>query len=229
MGWTAAETLLERDGAFARNVFAHSVVSYCNMAAAQTIQSENTVDKVFGVLAEPGTYKQVLLLFLGFPFSVFCFVSMTVLLSVGAGLSVIVVGLGILAIGLYAVRMYARLDRFLLTELAGGVFRREAAPGPGLKGVLLDPAAWKRVLYFAIRLPISIAGLSAVLLMLASILMLFAPMMYTVVPIWVGMDYVREWQEALMVSCAGAVLGLASAHLVRGVADAHRRIAEWLL
>jgi hypothetical protein len=98
-----------------------------------------------------------------------------------------------------------------------------------MKGVILDPASWKRVIYFAFRLPLSIVGLAATLLMLTSVLMLFAPLVYQVVPITVGLDVIREWQEALMVSCAGAVLGLVSAHMVRGVVEVQRRMAEWLL
>jgi len=199
------------------------------MTAAQTISNENTVDKVFGVLAEPSTYRQFLLLAIGFPLSMFCFVSTVILVGVGIGLTPLVVGLGILAIALWAVTIYARLERFLLASFAGAVFRPEVVPGAGIKGRLLDRAAWKRVLYFALRLPISVAGMAASILMLVSFSLLFAPLLYNVIPMGVGLEEITDWQGALIVACVGAVLVLLSAHAVRGIADVQRRVAEWLL
>jgi len=199
------------------------------MTAAQTISNDNTVDKVFGVLAEPSTYKQLLLLAIGFPISVFCFVSTVTLVCLGIGLSPIVVGLAILAIALWAATLYSRVERFLLESFAGAVFRPEIRPGAGIKGRLLDRAAWKRVLYFALRLPISVLGMAASILMLVSISLLFAPLLYTVIPMRVGFEEITDWQIALLVACVGAVLVLCSAHAVRGIADVQRRVAEWLL
>jgi len=205
------------------------IVFFSDMTAAQTIPSETAVDRVFGVLAEASTYKQFVLLFVGFPLSIFCFVTTAALVSVGIGLTPIVVGVGILAIALWLVTMYARAERFLLAEVAGGIFRPEVAVGPGLKGHLLNPAAWKRVAYFALRLPISIIGFSAAVAMVVSFALLFAPLLYTVIPMRVGFEEINDWQIALLVACVGAVMGLGTAHAIRAIVGVQRRVAEWLL
>ncbi|MEO8026447.1 MAG: sensor domain-containing protein, partial [Bryobacteraceae bacterium] len=81
------------------------------MTAANAITPPNAIDKIFGVLAEPSTYKRLLFLVVGFPLGIFYFASMTPLLAVGVGLTPIVVGIGILAIALWIVSLYAVLER----------------------------------------------------------------------------------------------------------------------
>lgn len=199
------------------------------MTAANAIPNSSTVDRIFGVLAEASTYKRLLFLFVGFPLGMFYFCSMAPLIGVGIGLAPIVVGLAILAAALFIVTIYARLERQLMAGLLGAVFAPEPRPAPRIRGWLLNPAAWKRVLYFALRLPLSVLGFAVAIVMVVSVSLLLAPLAYSIVPMWIATEPVTRWEEAILVACVGAALGLVSAHAVNAVADLERRLAEWLL
>ncbi|WP_073753382.1 sensor histidine kinase [Streptomyces sp. CB03234] len=106
-------------------------------------------------------WKEVAHLLANLPIALIGFVYVVVVVSVGAGLSVTVVGLPLLAAGLAGARWLGRAERARARALLGIRVDEPSAlphrPGggffPWLWTVLKDPVAWRTVLYGFIRLP----------------------------------------------------------------------------
>ncbi|WP_333771733.1 sensor histidine kinase [Streptomyces sp. IBSBF 2435] len=106
------------------------------------------------------TWKEILNLLLNLPMSILGFVYVVATLSIGAGLSVTVIGLPLLAMGLLGCRMLGTVERARARRLLGVQVDdpRPLRPGnlgflPWLWVTLKDPVAWRHALYLAIRLP----------------------------------------------------------------------------
>jgi signal transduction histidine kinase len=119
----------------------------------------------------PSTWKEVAYLLANLPVSLFGFVYVVTVLSVGAGMAVTVVGLPLLAAGLLGSRLLGRLERARARSLLG-VRVEEPSPLPlrRAKGgfsrlwmVLKDPVGWRTALYDFIRLPWGILTFTVVL------------------------------------------------------------------
>ena len=87
------------------------------------------------------------------------FVLIVTLLSVGLGLAIIYVGVPILALGLLAARFGALVQRSLALALldlptAAPAWETPHRPGPiaALAAVLRDPANWRAIAYFVIKI-----------------------------------------------------------------------------
>ncbi|WP_335978376.1 MULTISPECIES: sensor histidine kinase [Streptomycetaceae] len=110
---------------------------------------------------DPVTWREIANLLLNFPMALLGFVYVVVTLSLGAGLSVTVVGLPLLAFGLGGCRVLGRLERARARSLLGvrieepRPLRTRTMGGflPWLWASLKDPVAWRHALYLAIRLP----------------------------------------------------------------------------
>ena len=93
------------------------------------------------------------------------FVVCVVLLSLGAGLAVLVVGLFVLAAGLLAAGWAARMQRLLLAH--AGVDLPPTRPGalaPGWRGrlrPLTRPQSWRDLLHVLVAFPVSIVTFSS--------------------------------------------------------------------
>ncbi|MEU0371989.1 sensor domain-containing protein [Streptomyces sp. NPDC006283] len=121
------------------------------------------------------TWKEIAHLLGNLPVALIGFVCATVTVSVGAGLSVTVIGLPLLALGLAGVRMLGRAERARARALLG-VRVDEPSPlsgssrGEGLItwvwSHLKDPVAWRTVLYSVIRLPWGVLTFAVVLVSL---------------------------------------------------------------
>ncbi|MGN9794326.1 sensor histidine kinase [Streptomyces sp. OZ13] len=108
------------------------------------------------------TWKEIAHLLANLPIALLGFVYATVTISVGAGLSVTVIGMPLLALGLMGARGIGKAERARARALLG-VRIDEPSPLPGPahgEGViasvwsrLKDPVAWRSVLYSFIRLP----------------------------------------------------------------------------
>ncbi|MFF0446407.1 sensor histidine kinase [Streptomyces sp. NPDC004609] len=108
------------------------------------------------------TWKEIVHLLANLPVAVFGFVYVAFTISLGAGLSVTVVGLPFLALALAGARAIGRLERGRSRALLGvrvdepsplRAARREDGLFPWLWTSLKDPVAWRTVLYCFIRLP----------------------------------------------------------------------------
>ncbi|MGA5580280.1 sensor histidine kinase [Streptomyces thermodiastaticus] len=107
------------------------------------------------------TWKEIAHLLTNLPMSTVGFVYVVTVLSTGAGMAVTVIGLPLLAAGLWGQRQLGRLERLRVRALLG-VRIDEPSPlplrgqGGGLSGMWLalkDPVAWRGVLYDVLRFP----------------------------------------------------------------------------
>ncbi|MFE1069618.1 sensor histidine kinase [Streptomyces sp. NPDC058783] len=107
------------------------------------------------------TWKEIAHLLANFPAALLGFVYVVTMLSVGAGLTVTVIGLPLLAAGLLGARQLGKLERVRARALLG-VRVDEPSPLPwrGRRGFfaqlwmsLKDPVGWRTVLYDVIRFP----------------------------------------------------------------------------
>ncbi|AZM76190.1 sensor histidine kinase [Streptomyces sp. KPB2] len=107
------------------------------------------------------TWKEIAHLLANFPAALLGFVYVVTMLSVGAGLTVTVIGLPLLAAGLLGARQLGKLERARARALLG-VRVDEPSPLPwrGRRGFfaqlwlsLKDPVGWRTVLYDVIRFP----------------------------------------------------------------------------
>ncbi|MEU2156722.1 sensor domain-containing protein [Streptomyces sp. NPDC019396] len=117
------------------------------------------------------TWKEIAYLLSGLPVALVGFVYTVSMVSVGAGLSVTVVGLPLLVLGLAGSRLIARGERARARALLGVVVE-EPSPMPRRRGEgpvarlwlgLKDPVGWRSVLYSVIRLPWGIVGFAVAL------------------------------------------------------------------
>ncbi|MBW5486335.1 sensor histidine kinase [Streptomyces bambusae] len=108
------------------------------------------------------TCKEICHLLSDLPMSIIGFVYTLFMISVGLGLSVTVVGLPLLACGLWGSRQLGRFERGRARLLLGvGVEEPTPLPGPQRAGGFLawlwaslrDPVAWRSALYELVRLP----------------------------------------------------------------------------
>jgi signal transduction histidine kinase len=106
------------------------------------------------------TWKEILNLLLNLPMGIVGFVYVVTTLSVGAGLSVTVIGLPLLAMSLLGCRMLGTVERARARALLGVDVDEPRPLRPSTFGflpwlwvTLKDPVAWRHALYLAIRLP----------------------------------------------------------------------------
>ncbi|RDD84440.1 sensor histidine kinase [Streptomyces parvulus] len=107
------------------------------------------------------TWKEIAHLLANFPAALGGFVYVTTVLLVGAGLTVTVVGLPLLAAGLLGARTFGRLERARARALLGVrveepsplPLRREGGFFSRLWMALKDPVGWRTALYAFMRLP----------------------------------------------------------------------------
>jgi signal transduction histidine kinase len=119
------------------------------------------------------TWREVAHLLLNLLTAVVGFVYVVTTLSLGAGLSVTVVGLPLLALGLAGCRGLGRLERARARALLGVEVDEPRPLWPGRAGFLAwvwtavkDPVAWRHALYLAIRLPWGIVTFTVTLVSL---------------------------------------------------------------
>ncbi|CAM5249463.1 histidine kinase OS=Streptomyces alboniger OX=132473 GN=CP975_20690 PE=4 SV=1 [Streptomyces alboniger] len=107
------------------------------------------------------TWKEIAQLLANLPVGIVGFVYAVTVVAVGAGLTVTVVGLPLLALGLLGARLFGRFERARARKLLG-VRVEEPSPMPGVarRGLpgrlwssLKDPVGWRTMLYAFLRLP----------------------------------------------------------------------------
>ncbi|SNQ46869.1 Signal transduction histidine kinase [Frankia canadensis] len=118
------------------------------------------------------TWRGLLFLLLNLPLGLVGFVFVTTMLALGVGLAVTVIGLPVLAVGLWVCRGFGAVERARARWLLG--LRIPAPSRPPRRRVdglgatfaaLGDPVAWRHALYLFIRLPWSIISFVAALVL----------------------------------------------------------------
>ena len=114
-----------------------------------TLDRPSPVDHVFGAVLDSQTYRNLGYLVLAYPLGLFYFIFLTVGLSLGASLLVIVIGAAILMGVFAAAGQFLRFERLLLTRVLGAEIpagTRLASPPKLVEKIvfyLRQPSTWK--------------------------------------------------------------------------------------
>jgi len=206
------------------------------MTSTSVLPAQSTIDRIFGTVIDPQTWRNLLYLLLSFPLGLVYFVTVVVLLAVGSGLIVILVGVPILILTFALIRGFVAGERVLLRTLLGAVVP-EPAPvrrPPGLvvrmMSYLGDAHVWKGLVYLLMHFVFGVISFSLVMAFIpASVGLLTAPLTYTLIPLNVLMTRIDSLDQAVLCCSAGAILGLLSLHLLNLWAALWKRVGAALL
>ncbi len=188
------------------------------------------------------SYTNLLYLALAFPLGLAYFIFLVTGISLGLGLTIIWIGLPILAAVLLASFGLSLFERQLAIHLLGAevppMSSAEPSPAafwPRVKAFLANPATWKGMGYLAIKFPLGLATfVTFVTLSSLSLAFLLAPFYYLSVPgpffdLGVYSWTVETLGDALLCSGFGALLSLVTLNVFNGVAFAWRELAAVML
>ena len=210
---------------------------------------------IFGVVADPQSYINILYLLLSFPLGIAYFVFLVTGISLGFGLLIIWVGIPILVLVLAVSRGFNQIERLLAIHLlnedipviASGEDRskrfEDGDSGLGteerlfiaawrrLKSHVADRLTWTGILYLFLKFPLGIASFVVVVVLVAFTgALLGAPFYY-----WIddGLD-MGIWQvdllwEAIILTLIGIPFAFISLHLMNGAAFLQGRLARVML
>lgn len=194
------------------------------------------------------TYANLLYLALAFPLGLVYFVFLIPGLALGVGLTIIWIGLLVLAAVLAGSWGLAALERRLAIHLLGAEVppmlppaRTEpATPWQSLKGFLSNPVTWKGMAFLLAKLPLGIATFVILVMSLSvSGAFLAVPVLFPFAEGWLPIDpsiqmdgliwTIDTFVEALACGALGAVLLLISLNLLNGLAFLWRETAVLML
>lgn len=188
------------------------------------------------------SYANLLYLVLAFPLGLAYFVFLVTGLSVGLGLTIIWIGLPILAavfLGSFGLSLFERQLAIRLLGAEVPPMSSNAPPPAGfwerVKAFLGNPATWKGMGYLAIKFPLGL-GTFVLFVTLSSVSLAFllAPLYYGWLPGPVFDFGAYSWSietfgDALLCSGLGALLSLVTLNIFNGVAFAWRELAAAML
>ncbi|WP_283137256.1 sensor histidine kinase [Rhizohabitans arisaemae] len=191
-----------------------------------------------GVLVDPATWRvalyQVLVIFPG----LFWFFLIVGASAVSLALSLVVVGIPLLAVTLVLIRSAATLERQTLALALGVGIAQPYRPAPAglrrrLRWFITDPATWKDLAYFAVLLPLGIVHLVVGLtLWTAAFAMVAAPILVMfdepVLVLYEGFA-VDTMPEAVLATLLGVFFTVGAAYASRGMGLMHARVGRTLL
>lgn len=198
----------------------------------------NLLVRFFTAPIEVRTYTNLLYLALAFPMGLFYFIFLVTGLTTGFALTIIWVGLPILAVVFASSFGMAALERRLAIHLLGAevppmVPRRTGAPENVWKMVqelLSNPVTWKGMGFLFIKLPLGLFTFALTIsLMSLSLGLLLAPVLYQWEDLFLGFWIVDTLGEALLVSAFGVMAMLVSLNIFNLLAMAWRGLAEGML
>ena len=197
---------------------------------------QSTIDRIFGAVIDPQTWRNLLYLFISFPLGLIYFVTVVVLLSVGIGTMVIVVGIGLLILTFGLIRVYVAAERALLRMLLNAVVpeplpvRRPTGLIDRMMSYLSDAQLWKGLVYLLIHFVFGVGSFAMVMALIpASLALLVAPLTYTLIPMYMINEPINSFDQAVLCCSAGAILGLFSLHLLNLWAAMWKRVSTALL
>ena len=198
----------------------------------------NLAVRFFTAPIEVRTYTNLLYLALSFPLGLLYFIFLTVGLTTGFALTIIWIGLPILALAFATSFGMAALERRLAILLLGAKVppmspQHAGAPQNLWKTVqefLANPVTWKGMGFLFLKLPLGIFTFTlTVALSALSLGFLAAPVIYPWSDMFVGFWVVDTLGEALLVSAVGVLLLLVSLNVFNVLAVAWRELAEAML
>jgi hypothetical protein len=189
--------------------------------------SANPVRGIFGILAWPRTYLNLVYLLIGFPLGLMYFVFYVVGGSLGAGLSILGIGLVILFLLILAAWAFALFERLLANALLGAEVpppaptATEEGGWPWVKSVLGNPVTWKGLVFQLLKFPLGHASWIVTIVVIAVVGgFIAAPLVVElggtiqIDPWWVA-DTPREAWIATAIGLAAVIPAL---HLLNGLA-----------
>ncbi len=206
------------------------------MTTTSALPGTSAIDRVFGAVLDPQTWRNLLYLLISFPLGIFYFVAVVTLFSTGVSLLIVFIGIPILILMFMALAAFARLERYLLRSLLGAALP-EPPPWrnpPGLIDLMMAwlrrAETWKALVYSLLHFPFGIASFTLVVtLVTVSLALLTAPLTYNVLPLDIGTVPITSFDQAIFCSSAGAILGLLSLHVLNFWAGVWRRVGAALL
>jgi hypothetical protein len=197
----------------------------------QHVQTRNELDPVLGVVVNPQTYLNLAYLLLAFPLGLFYFIFLVTGVSLGAGLAILWVGIPLLIGVLLLSRTFANLERRLTSKLLNINIALPTADSEQrnfwqrAKAVVLEVGTWAEVFYLFSKFVLGIISFVLVVTLLATSLGLIAtPFFWREwgVEAWnvgiPGIWTVDSFPKALALSVIGAMIGVASLHLINALA-----------
>jgi hypothetical protein len=200
----------------------------------------NLVMRFFMAPIEVRTYTNLFYLALTFPLGLFYFIFLLTGLAVGFGLTIIWVGLPILAIVFASCWGMAALERRLAILLLGAEVPPMAPPATGqprdvwtaVKEFLANPVTWKGLSFLFMKLPL---GMLSFVLTLASLVIptafVFAPFAWGIDGVYYDIPFwnVDTFGETLILSALGFMGLLVSLNVLNLLGRVWRELAEVML
>jgi hypothetical protein len=189
--------------------------------------ASDPVRGIFGILAWPRTYLNLVYLLIGFPLGLAYFVFYVVGGSLGAGLSILGVGLVILFLLILAAWGLSLFERVLANALLGaevpspGPTAIEEGGWPWVKSVLGNPVTWKGLVFQLLKFPLGLGSWIVTIVVLAVVGgFIAAPLVVQFggtiqIDPWFVADTQREAWIATAIGLAAIVPAL---HLLNGLA-----------
>lgn len=200
----------------------------------------NLLVRFFTAPVQVRTYTNLFYLLLSFPLGIFYFVFLLTGLTLGFGLTIVWIGLPILAVVLAASWGMAALERRLAIHLLGAEVPPMAPQATGeprsfwttVQEFLSNPVTWKGMGYLFLKFPMGIFSfiLTTVLLALPAGFIL-APFLYGFDDIYINIPFwnVDTFGESLILAAMGLLGLLVSVNLLNGLALVWRELAEAML
>jgi len=193
---------------------------------------------IFGVVVKGRTYANILYLLLAFPLGLLYFVFLTVGISLGVGLYVLIIGLPLLALILLAWRQFVKLERFQSHRLLGARIEPEAIlhwsadqnAWRWFRARLSSSLTWKGLGYLFLKFPLGLlAFVLLIVLGVLSLVFISIPFIYQNVNVDIGHGLALGLPQALIFMVLGLFLGLFSLHVWNGLAFVFKWLSEKLL
>ena len=189
--------------------------------------ASNPVRGIFGILAWPRTYLNLIYLLIGFPLGLAYFVFYVVGGSLGAGLSILGIGLVILFLLILAAWALALFERALANALLGaevpspGHTATEEGGWPWVKSVVGNPVTWKGLVFQLLKFPLGLASWIVTIVVLAVVGgFIAAPLVIQ----FGGTIQIDPWfvadtqREAWIATALGLAAVIPALHLLNGLA-----------
>lgn len=204
---------------------------------------------VFGVLTDARAYAALLYMLLSLFTGLFYFTWASTGVSLGLGLSLLVIGIPFIILFLATVRVLSLVEGRIVETLLGERMPRRPAYTSREGGWLVrigrlfsDPRTWGTLIYQVMMLPLGVLYFSlAITLLSTGFALLSSPLAafvteafdlgHVTVGLWgLGEGHgVVAWLSLLLMACLGFGLLVATLHLARGIGWLHAQIAKRLL